>query len=97
VVHVLVSKAFMLQIAPLVYVTMVVHVLVSKAFMLQIAPLVYVTMVVHVVVSKAFMLQIAPKKLSINRLKGDIPSSFIITANLNACIINQSCTYLYYM
>jgi uncharacterized membrane protein YjdF len=54
VVHVLGSKAFMLQIVPLVYVIMVVHVLVSKAFMLQIAPLVYVVMVVHVLVSKAF-------------------------------------------
>jgi hypothetical protein len=48
VVHVVVSKVFMLQIAPLAYVIMVVHVVVSKALMLQIAPLAYVTMVVHV-------------------------------------------------
>ena len=52
VVHVVVSKAFMLQIPSLAYVIMVVHVVVSKAFMLQIASLVHVIMVVHVV-SKA--------------------------------------------
>jgi hypothetical protein len=39
VVHVVVSKALMLQIVPLAYVTMVIHVVVSKALMLQIAPL----------------------------------------------------------
>jgi hypothetical protein len=43
----------MLQIAPLVYVTMVVHVVVSKALMLQIAPLAYAIMVVHVLAMKA--------------------------------------------